>query len=189
MTKNFNLKTLAMATAIATTMFAAQASAQNVVTVPATATVQNAITLTQNAPMAYGTIIAINDGAQTATAALATDDTVVFTTTGAPALMAQATGSPTAAEIGVAGVNGATINLTIDSVVNPTDGTDTLTLASFLASVNGAADVTVTTGTPFSYTATAADIVEIGASLTTPAQPVQIGDGLYTGSFDFTASY
>jgi hypothetical protein len=149
MTKNFNLKTLALATALATTMFATQASAQNVVTVPATATVQNAITLTQNAPMAYGTILAINDGAQTASAALATDDTVAFATTGAPAIMSQATGTPTAAEISVAGVTGATINLTIDAVVSPTDGTDTLTLSSFLASINGGADVTVTTGTPF----------------------------------------
>ena len=189
MTKNFNLKTLALATALATTMFAAQASAQNVVTVPATATVQNAITLTAATPMAFATILAINDATEIANMVIATDSSVTFPTSGAPAIMGQVSGTPSAAEVTVGGVSGATINLTINNVVDPTDGTDTLDLNTFTADINAAGSAGVTVGTPVPYTATASDTVLIGATLSTPAQALIVGDGLYTGSFDVVASY
>ena len=189
MTKYFNIKTLALATAMATTMFSAQAFAQNVVTVPATATVQNAITMTQNTPMAFATLVAINDGTEQATATLAPDSSISFATSGPPAIMQQANGTPTAADISLAGVNGSTINLTLSNVVSPTDGTDTLTLNNFQYTVNGSVAAGLTPGVAVSYTATASDTLLIGADLVTPAQPAQIADGAYTGSFDITASY
>lgn len=183
------LKLLALTTALALPLLSGPSHAQNTVTVPVTATVQNAITLTLVDPLNYGTIIAINDGTQTATANVATTDALTFTTTGAPALTAAATGTPTAGEITIAGVVGATINLTIQTVVDPTDGTDTLALSAFLTDVNGGGSTARTVGTSFAHTALALDTMLIGATITTPAQPGQIGDGAYAGSFDVLASY
>lgn len=187
--KLFNIKTLALATAAASVFFAGSAMAQNVVTVPVNATVQNAITLTLVDPLDYATIVAINDGTQTATASVATTDAITFGTTGAPAFTQAATGTPTAGEITVAGVVGATINMTLNNVVDPTDGTDTLTLGTFLRDVNGGGSTATTAGVAFTYTATALDTILIGATITTPAQPAQIADGAYAGSFDLVASY
>lgn len=187
--KLFNIKTLALATATASIFFAGSAMAQNVVTVPVNATVQNAITMTLVDPLDYQTIVAINDGTQTANAIIATDDSITFNTTGAPAFTQQAAGTPTAGEITMAGVTGATINVTLNNVVQPTDGTDTFTLDTFVRSVNGAADAATTPGTPFAVTATALDTIVVGATLTTPAQAAQIADAPYVGSFDIVASY
>lgn len=183
-------KIAALSTVLGFSMLSGTAQAQNVVTVPVNATVQNAITLTLVDPLSYGTIVAINDGTQTATSTVAPDTSAMtHTTTGAPAIMAPATGTPTAGEITVAGVVGATINLTIDTVVDPTDGTDTLALSAFTTDINGGGSTARTVGTAFGYTATALDTVNIGATITTPAQPAQIGDGAYAGSFNITASY
>ena len=188
--RNFKtIKMAALTTVSAFLLYSGTAQAQNTITVPVTATVQNAITLTNVDPLAFATVIAINDGTQTASATIATTDAISFATTGAPALMAAATGTPTAGEITVAGVVGATINLTINNVVNPTDGTDTFTLSAFNTDVNGGGSTAQAVGVAFSHTATALDTVLIGATITTPAQPLQIGDGTYTGSFDILASY
>lgn len=187
--KLFNLKTLALATATASVFFAGSAMAQNVVTVPVNATVQNAITMALVNPLEFGTIIAINDLTQSATALVSTAGVLTVGTTGAPAFTAAVSGTPTAGQVTLAGVVGATINVTLNNVVDPTDGTDTLTLGSFLRDVNGGGSTPVVVGTPFTHTALALDTVLIGATLTTPAQAAVIGDGAYAGSFDIVASY
>jgi spore coat protein U-like protein len=189
MRKLKTLKIIALSTVLAFPMLAGQAQAQNSVTVPVTATVQNAITVSLVNPLNFGTILAINDAAQTATATVATTDALTFGTSGAPAITAAVTGTPTAGEVTLAGSVGATINVTINAVVSPTDGTDTLTLSTFFTDVNGGGSTARTPGTPFAHTALALDTVLIGATLTTPAQPALIGDGAYAGSFDIVASY
>ncbi len=183
------LKLFALSTALALPLLSSPAQAQNSVTVPVTATVQNAITVSLVDPLNYGTILAINDAAQTATAVVATTDALTFGTSGAPAITAAVSGTPTAGEVTLAGSVGATINVTINAVVSPTDGTDTLTLGAFFTDVNGGGSTSRTPGTPFSHTALALDTILIGATLTTPAQPALIGDGAYAGSFDIVASY
>ena len=183
------LKLLALSTVLALPLLSGPSHAQNTVTVPVNATVQNAITMTLVDPLDYATIIAINDGTQTATAVLDTADGLTFATTGAPALTAAATGTPTSGEITVAGVVGATINLTIQNVVDPTDGTDTLALSLFQVDVNGGGAGAQVAGVSFAHTALALDTILFGATITTPAQPAQIGDGAYAGSFDVIASY
>lgn len=184
-----NFKTLTLTTALAAVMFSGPLLAANVATVPVNVTVQNAITMTNVDPLEFGTIIAINDATQTASATVATNDALTFATTGAPALMSAISGTPTAGEITTAGFAGATINMTLNNVVDPTDGTDTLTLSAFTRDVNGGGSTATTAGTPFTYTATALDTILIGATITTPAQATQIADGAYTGSFDLVASY
>jgi len=180
---------LAALTAIIAFSVVKPSHAQNVITVPVNATVQNAITLALIDPLQFGTIIAINDAVETASVTISTGDAQSFATTSAPALTGAVTGTPTAAEVTSAGVIGATINLTVNNVVNPTDGTDTFTLDTFIQNVNGAGDTPVVVGTPFAHTALALDTILIGATITTPAQAAQIADGTYAGSFDIVASY
>jgi hypothetical protein len=187
--KTFNFKTLALTTAVASVFFAGSAMAQNVVTVPVNATVQNAITLTLVSPLEFGTVLAINDATETASMEVDSASAVTFAATAAPAVMGQASGTPAAAEVSVAGVSGATINLTIDTVVDPVNGGDSFTLDGFLMDINGAGKAAVTVGTPVPYTATALDTVLIGATITTPTQPALMADGAYAGSFELTASY
>lgn len=187
--KLFNIKTLALATATASFLFAGSAMAQNVQTVPVNATVQNAITMTLNSPMDFGTIVAINNATQTASASMATTGVVTFATTGAPAFAQQASGTPAAASVGLAGITGATINIVLNNVVAPINGTDVFGIGTFLRDVNGAGSTATTPGTSYTYTATAADTILIGARLTTPTQAALIADGAYVGSFDLVASY
>ena len=190
MTKYFNNRTLVLALALSTTMFASNAFSADIATIPVTATVQNAISLNVVTPMSFGTIYAIANGTQTASAVLSTASVQSYTRTAAPAIAGLVSGVPSAAEITVVGVSGATINLTINGVVNPVgpvDG-DILTLHSFTADINGAGSAPRVIGTPFSYTATASDTILIGASLRTPLQ-ASIEDGLYEGQFNLVASY
>lgn len=182
------MKTLVLTTAL--TLVAGTTFAQDTITVPVNATVANAITLTNVNPLEFGTLIAINDATQSASATVATTDALSVATTGAPALTVALSGTPTAGEITIQGISGQTINLTIQNVVDPTDGTDTLTLGTFIANVAGGGDGAVTVGTPFTYTATAGpDTMLVGATITTPLQAARIGDGAYAGSFDVVASY
>lgn len=187
--RTLNLKALTLTTAMAAVLFSSPLLAADTATVPVNVTVQNAITLTNVDPLDFGSIIAINDAVETATVTVATNDGITFGTTGAPALTAAAGGTPTAGEITSAGVVGATINMTLNSVVDPTDGTSTLVLSAFNRDVNGGGSTATTPGTPFTYTATALDTILIGATITTPASGTQIGDGAYVGSFDLVASY
>jgi len=187
--KLLNLKTLALATAMTTMFLSGTSMAQNVTTVPVNATVQNAITLAVINPLNFGTIVAINDSTETATASVATTDAITFTRTNAPAFSQAVGGTPSAGEVTLDGVVGATINVTLNNIVAPTDGTDTFTIGTWLYDVNGAGSTSITPGTPITYTATALDTFLVGATITTPAQAGLIGDGAYVGSFDLVASY
>ena len=163
--------------------------AQNVTSVPVNASVQNAITLAVINPLNYGTIVAINDATETATAAVSTADAITFTRTNAPAFSQAVGGTPSAGEITLDGVVGATINVTLNNVTAPTLGTDIFTIGSWVYSVNGSTSASITPGTPVTYTATALDTLLVGATITTPAQATLIADGAYVGSFDIVASY
>ncbi|MAS86495.1 MAG: hypothetical protein CMH30_00750 [Micavibrio sp.] len=186
LTKTLKYLTLTAATVA---LFATTSDAADTLTVNITADVANSITLTQVTPLDFGTLIAITDNANSASATIATDDSISFATGGAPALVAQASGSPTAAEVSAAGVTGATINFTMNNLINPTDGTDTLAMSAFTVDINGAGSAAVTLGTPIPYTATALDTYEIGATLTTPVQATQLTDGTFAGTVDVVVSY
>ena len=186
-----NLRIMALTALSATAFYATAADAQTV-TVPASATVANTITVVTAAPLEYGTLIAINEAANTASIAINTQDTLgTPASTGGNAKIIATAGTPTSAQIDVTGVSGNAMELQISNVVNPTDGTDTLSLGSFVYSVDGGTTETpIALDTVFTLTANgAAQPVEIGATLTTPAQAALIGDGTYNGSFDFIASY
>lgn len=190
--KLINVKRLALSALVASTMFVSGAQAADTVTVPVTATVANAITIATNTPLNFGTLIAINDDTLAATMEVDTASATTFATGGAPALFVQAAGTPTAADVSVTGVNGATVNLTIENVTDPihTNGTDILALSGWLQSVAGNAEAGATVDNAFTMTADGtAQTVLIGATITTPVQADQIEDGAYTGSFDLTASY
>ena len=181
-------------TALSTVAFAAGANAQTV-TVPVGATVANDITVAVNQNMEFGTLIAINEAANTAYIEIDTQDTLgTPVSTGGDAKVIAVTGTPTSAEVNLTGVNGADMELIINNVVNPVDqtvGTDSLTLSNFIYSFDGGTTETpATVGTVFTLTADGTtQLVEIGARLTTPASATQIADDTYAGSFDFVASY
>jgi hypothetical protein len=186
LTKTLKYLTLTAATIA---LFATTSDAADTLTVDITADVANSISLTQVDPLDFGTLIAITHNAFSASATIATAGTIGFATGGAPALVAQASGTPTAAEVTMAGVTGATINITLNNLVNPTDGTDTLLMSLFVLDINDGGDAAITLGTPVTHTATASDTLEIGATLTTPIQAAQLTDGTFAGTFDVVASY
>ena len=123
----------------------------------ATATVQNVLTLTTPSQLNFGTIVAIADTANTASVAIDTVGNVVTASTGIPAYTVVVDDSAAAAaQITVAdGADGALINITIDNVVGPVNGTTVFDLDDFTTSWNGNAANTQVIGTPFiavSYT-------------------------------------
>jgi len=192
-TKTTKIMTVAAAT-LALTAGAAQAQTQ---AVTATVNVLNTLTLATASQLNWGTVAAVGDTGQTATLLMQTDGTLgTPTSTGGAAVIAVVDdAAATAGQITVAdGADGATINVDIQSVVNPTDGTDTFTLAGFLTSYNGAGDVAQTAGTPFTVTYDAAfgggtNTLDIGATITTVDPSTAYGDGTYVGGFDVVFSY
>ena len=185
------LRTMAYTALAATTLFTGAAIAADSVTVPVNATVANSITMTIDAPMEFGTIIAINEAGNTGTIALNTADTLgTPSSTGGNAKIAAVSGTPTSGAVSVTGVSGVDIELQITNVVDPTDGTDTLTLDQFTYLLPSGSETSIAEDTVFTLTASgSAQAVAIGASLTTPDQATLIGDNPYVGSFDLVASY
>lgn len=193
--KNLLKKSLLASAAILLSVSVAQNAEAQTVTVGATAEVSNELTITATTPMNFGEFIAIagaTPGTDDAIITLGTDNSITPSTIGTGANAAVIDASlATAAVIDIAdGAPGATINVTIDSVVNPTDGTDSLTLDDFVTSTDTGADQTRTIGTPFTitYANPGPSQMLIGAALTTNAAGA-VGSGTYTGSFDITFAY
>ena len=186
---------LTTASLLVAVSFADNAQAQ---TAPVTVstTVQNTLTLATAQQMNFGTVVAVGATGNTATIVLATDGTVTTATGGGTAYTAVIDDTAaTNAQITIEdGAPGATINVNITNVVDPTDGTDTFTLDTFVTSYNGGGDTPRTAGTPFTRTYDAAfgggvNTLDIGATLTTIDPSTAYGDGAYAGSFDVVFSY
>lgn len=160
-------------------------------------TVTNAMTLTADAQMNFGEIIAISDAATTASVAVnaITGALGVPTTTGAPAYIAVIDAAlASEAQITVTdAAPGATINIDIQNVVPPVNGGVSFQLGTWLSSWNGAATAARTPGTPWSQVyldnAAAGSILQLGATLTTNAAGTAYADGAYAGTFDVVFSY
>ncbi len=157
--------------------------------------VQNTLTLTVVDNLNFGTIVAIGDAVDTASLPITTAGVLgPATTTGAPAVIAivdNALALP--AQVTVEdGADGATINLDIQAVVNPTDGTSSFLLDTFFTSYNGGAATARTAGTPWTQVFSSAfgggvNTLDIGASVTTNS--VAFADAAYDGGFNVVFSY
>ena len=194
--KNTLKKSLLASAAILLSVSVSQNVEAQTVTVGATAVVSNDLTLTVNAPLNFGSFIAIGGttpGTDDAIISIATDGTLTASTIGGNGVNAAIIDdtAATAAEIEIAdGAPGATINVEIDNVTNPTDGTDTLVLDDFITSLDGGGNNPRTLATPFSisYGNPGPSTMLFGASLTTQVAGA-LNDGNYVGSFDVTYSY
>ena len=164
--------------------------------VTATVSVLNSLTLATAQQLNFGQIVAVGDTGQTASATVDTAGVLSVATTGGTAVTAIIDNAAAQnAQITIAdGANGATINVDIQAVVNPTDGTDTFTLAGFMTSYNGAAAVARTAGTPWTETFDSAfgggtNTLDLGATITTADPSAVYGDGTYNGGFNVVFSY
>jgi hypothetical protein len=187
-------KILAVAVAaLAITTGSVQAQTQ---AVTADVTVLNTLTLAAASDLNWGTIAAVGDTGNVAVVAIGTDGVLAAPVNGGSAVIAIVDNTlATAGQITVAdGADGATINVDIQNVVDPTDGTDTFTLDTFFTSYNGGADTARTAGTPFTVSYDGAfgggtNTLDIGASITTIDPSTAYGDGAYAGGFDVVFSY
>lgn len=189
-------KLLALMAGAAIALSANEASAQTV-TVDATVIVQNTLTLTVVDDLHFGKIAAISDAAKTASLLLNSDTGAATTaTTGAPAVIAtiDATLRKVAQVTVEDGADGASLQITIGAVADPTNGIVSFTLDTFTTSWNGAADTAAVIATPFARTFTNAfnggvNTLDIGAKITTNVAGTPYPDATYTGSFNVTVTY
>jgi len=171
----------------------AQAQTANVT---ATAIVSNQLTIAVAQQMNFGDVVAVGVTGNTASVTLATDGTLTHSTTGGAAITATVDDTAAAnAQVTIAdGADTATINVTIQNVTNPTDGTDTFTLENFVTSFNGGGDNARVVATPFTVVFDASfgggtNTLDIGADITTIDPSTAYGDGTYNGGFDVVFSY
>ncbi len=186
--------TIAAVAAVAALGFSTQANAQTA-SMDATVVVSNLLTLVEDSQLNFGTIVAFKDtGANVATIVMNPDGTLGAPVNNAPAVIAvKDNAAATEAQITVTGgAEGASLNIEIDNVVAPINGT-AFTLTNWRTSWNGAAATARTAGTPWTQVyldnATAGSVLQIGATLGTVAGGAQYVDNTYTGSFDVIFSY
>lgn len=162
-------------------------------------TVSNLLNITEVTPLNFGTLAAFKDtvGANVATIALSPAGVLGAPVNNSPAVIAVIDGSTaTQAELTVTdGADNASINIEIDNVVAPTNGT-AFALTAWMTSWNGAAATARTPGTPWTQVFDAdflgaglGSSLEIGATLNTVAGGAQYVDNTYTGNFDVIFSY
>lgn len=163
----------------------------------ANVSVQNTLTLATPAQLNFGTIAAIRDATNTATVSIDTAGTATVATGGGTAATAIVDGAAiSAGQVTVAdGANGATLNITIDNVIDPVNGTESFALDGFTTSWNDGADQTQTIGAAFTETFDSAfgggtNTLDIGATITTTlAAGTAYTDGAYAGTYDVVFSY
>lgn len=164
--------------------------------VVASVEVSNTLTLATTQELNFGDIVAV--GATGNTASVVITPAGVLSTpapsggTAASAIVDNA--AATNANITIADGADTTINVDIQAVVNPTDGTDTFTLGAFFTSFNGDTSTSRTAGSPWTETFDGAfgggtNTLDIGATLTTVDPSGVYGDGTYTGGFNVVFSY
>lgn len=148
--------------------------------------------------MNFGTIAAVGDTGQTATATVATDGVLSVNTSGGTAITAIIDNTAaTNANITIAdGANGAQFNVDIQAVVDPVNGANSFALAGFQTAFNGdaAPGVSRTAGTPWTETFDSAfgggiNTLDIGATITTLDPSAAYIDGTYSGGFNVVFSY
>lgn len=160
-------------------------------TVDVDVSVQNTVTLNVSADMNFGTIVAIGADPEVASIAIGTDNVLGAPTNNAPAYIAPANSAAASrGQIEVTdGATGATINMTITNVVQPTDGTSVFALGSFQTSWNGGAPSAQVVDASWSRVLAAGmNVLNIGATLSTVANETY-ANGAYDGGFDVVFSY
>ncbi len=159
--------------------------------------VQNTLTVATPSQLNFGTIAAVRDAAQTATVSIDTAGAVTVASGGGTAATAIIDGASIAAgQVTIAdGADGATLNIVINNVVDPVNGTESFVLDDFVTSWNNGADATQTIGTSFtevfdSAFNTGINSLDIGATLTTTlGAGTAYTDGAYAGTYDVVFSY
>jgi hypothetical protein len=162
-------------------------------------TVSNLLTITEVSPINFGTLAAFKDtvGANVATIAISPAGVLGAPSNAAPAVIAVIDNTTaTQAELTVEdGADSASINIEIDNVVPPTNGT-AFALTAWMSSWNGAAATARTPATPWSQVFDAdfngvglGSTLELGVTLNTVAGGAQYVDNIYTGNFDVIFSY
>lgn len=159
--------------------------------------VQNTLTLATPTQLNFGTIAAIRDASNTATVSVDTAGAGTVASGGGAAATAIVDDSLIAAgQITVAdGADGATLNITINNVVDPVNGTESFVLDDFTTSWNNGADQVQVIGTGFTETFDAAfgagtNTLDIGATITTTlGAGTAYSDGSYAGTYDVVFSY
>jgi spore coat protein U-like protein len=189
------LKLAAMSAAAACALYPGGADAQTVNST-VTVVVDNTLTLNVANNMHFGSIVAFGQtgAGVAATLELNADGTFTGPTNGVGAndgrieILDNTLAQQTVITI-ADGVPNATINVTVDNVVDPTDGATSLTLQNFEQSHALAGTAALTVATPFTVTltATGTNTLNIGAEIAT--QIASYADATYTGSFDVTFSY
>ncbi len=175
---------------------ASEALAQTV-TVDVDVDVLNSITLTKVNDLHFGQIAAVADAAKTASLALAVPSGAAsITTTGTPAYIAtiDATNRKIAQLTIEDAADGATLQVTIGGVADPTNGAVAFTLSDWVYSRNGGISATATAGTPFGFVYSNAynggvNTLEIAGKITTNVAGTAYTDGNYDGAFTVTVSY
>jgi hypothetical protein len=165
--------------------------------ITATVSVQNALTITEVDPLDFGTVAVISDATDVATLSIdANTGALATTTTGAPAVFAVVDNTTASrAQITVEdGADGATLNFTINNVVNPIFGGNAFLLTGWETSWNGGGTTAQVVNTPFQYVFSSAynagvNELNIGAEIRTQTTVALYTDGTYPGSFDVVASY
>lgn len=189
----FHKTSLLATVAIAAFAFAPSMAHAQTEPVTATVVVQNALTLTEIDPLDFGTVAAISHGVNTATLAIDAATAVLSTsTTGAPATFAVIDNTTASrAQITVEdGAPGATINFTINNVVNPIFGGNAFLLTGWETNWNGGAVTAQAVNVSFPYVYSAPlSTLNIGAEIRTQVAVATYTDGTYLGSFDLVASY
>lgn len=189
----FHKAPLLAAVALTALAFAPSMAQAQTEPVTATVTVLNALTLTEVDPLNFGVVAAISDGTAVATLAIdAITGVLTPTTTGTPAVFAVIdNANASRAQITVEdGALGASLNFTINNVVNPIFAGNAFTLTGWETAWNAGAVTARTAGTPFQYVfAAGVNTLDIGAEIRTQTAVALYTDGVYAGSFDVVASY
>jgi hypothetical protein len=180
----------------AAVVLTAQDVLAQVVTIDVDVDVLNSVTLAKVDDLNFGKIAAISDAAKTASLALDTAGAPTITTTGTPAYIAtvDATNRKAAQITLEDAADGASLQVTIGAVSNPTNGAVNFTLSDWVYSFNGGGDLTATTGTPFAVVFSNAfgggtNTLDVAAKITTNAAGTAYVDGNYDGAFNITVSY
>ena len=159
--------------------------------------VQNTLTLATPSQLNFGVIAAIRDAANTATVTIDTAGAATVASGGGTAATAIVDGAlVSGGQVTVAdGADGATLNITINNVVDPVNGTESFGLDSFTTSWNSGADQAQVIGAGFTETFDAAfnagvNSLDIGATITTSlGAGTAYTDGAYAGTYDVVLSY
>ncbi len=187
---------IAIVTACAAMNIATEAQAQTA-NMTVDVEVKNAMTITPDKQLNFGTIIAISDSANTASVAInpTTGILAAPATTGAPAYIAiidntnQSEGQITVTDA----APGATINVNIANVIPPTNAGVAFQIGTWQTSWNAAPAAARTPGTSWTQVyldnAGAGSVLDIGATLTTNAAGTPYSDAVYAGTYDVVFSY